>query len=86
MVVTRGWVSGSRSIFGSELSEKNSTRIPPEFHRNSTPPPSGMVFWDDLELPEHRWFAQLPKLGHGRRFELAPRIKIGTSARRPADR
>ena len=38
-----------------------------------------MVFRDDLELPGHRWFAQLPKLAPGRRFELAPPTDILTN-------
>ena len=34
-----------------------------------------MVFWDDLELPAHRLFAQLPKLAPLHRFEVTPRPK-----------
>ena len=47
-----------------------------KFHPSSAgiplPQPQGCFFRDDLELPRHRRFAQLRKLVHGRRFELAP--------------
>ena len=52
--------------------KKKFQEVPPEFRRYSTPPTSEMLFWDDLELPGHRWCAQLPKLVPGRRFVLAP--------------
>ena len=50
--------------------KKKFQEVPPEFRRNSTPPTSEMIFRDDLELPGHRWFAQLSKLAPGRRFKL----------------
>ena len=80
---THGWISGSGSRLCAIRRKKKSTESPPEFHRNSTPPPAAMGFWEDVELPRHRWFVQLPKLAPGRRFDLAPPTEGGRRGRRP---
>ena len=44
-----------------------------------------MGFRDDLELLEHLWFAQLPKLASGHRFKVDPQTEMCRGARRPTD-